>query len=82
MDSLTRPLSRCQACCNFKTGRFVRKSEFAALAKQLVRLTAVGAFTALIAACSMFGPTKIKEEPIVPPDTLYQSALGNMDAQR
>jgi len=30
----------------------------------------------------MFGPTKIKEEPIIPPETLYQSALSNMDSQR
>jgi len=29
----------------------------------------------------MFGPTKIKEEVIIPPETLYQSALSDMDAQ-
>jgi outer membrane protein assembly factor BamD len=62
--------------------RFVTKSEFAALASRAARLVGIGAFAALIAACSMFGPTKIKEEPIVPPDTLYQSALSNMDGQR
>jgi outer membrane protein assembly factor BamD len=30
----------------------------------------------------MFGPTKMKDEEIIPPDTLYQSALSNMDGQR
>ena len=43
---------------------------------------AVVAFAAVLAACSMFGPTKIKEEAIVPPDQLYATALADMDAQR
>ena len=30
----------------------------------------------------MFGPAKIKEETIIPPETLYQAALSDMDAQR
>jgi outer membrane protein assembly factor BamD len=60
----------------------VTKSEFAALANRAARMAGIGAFAALLAACSMFGPTKIKDEPIVPPDTLYQSALTNMDGQR
>jgi len=60
----------------------VTKTGFAAIAARLGRLAAVGCVVALISACSMFGPTKIKEEPIVPADTLYQSALSNMDAQR
>ena len=30
----------------------------------------------------MFGPTKIKEEAIVPAETLYQTALADMDQQR
>ena len=30
----------------------------------------------------MFGPTKLKEEEIIPADTLYQTALSDMDAQR
>jgi outer membrane protein assembly factor BamD len=29
----------------------------------------------------MFGPTKIQEEPIIPPDTLYQQVLTDMDGQ-
>ncbi|MEO6014941.1 MAG: outer membrane protein assembly factor BamD [Devosia sp.] len=55
---------------------------FAAFAARFGRFAAVGCVVALISACSMFGPTKIKEEPIVPADTLYQSALSNMDSQR
>lgn len=53
----------------------------ATLASRLARLAAIGAFAAALAACSMFGPTKIKEEEIIPPDTLYQSVLTNMDQQ-
>ena len=63
-------------------GVFVTKSGFAALATRLARVAAIGAFAAFLAACSMFGPTKIKDEEIIPPDTLYQSALTNMDEQR
>jgi outer membrane protein assembly factor BamD len=36
-----------------------------------------------IAGCTnLFGPSKIKEETIIPPATLYKSALNDMDAQR
>jgi outer membrane protein assembly factor BamD len=55
---------------------------FAALASRVGRIVAAGCLVALISACSMFGPTKIKDEPIVPAETLYQTALSNMDAQR
>jgi len=37
-----------------------------------------------LSACSgfnLFGPPKIKEEVIIPPETLYQSALDDMDRQ-
>ena len=30
----------------------------------------------------MFGPTKLKDEVIIPPEQLYQTALADMDAQR
>jgi outer membrane protein assembly factor BamD len=60
----------------------VTKSGSAALANRLGRVVLIGAFAALLAACSMFGPTKMKDEEIIPPDTLYQSALADMDAQR
>jgi len=64
-----------------RAGHYVTESGFAALATRLVRLAAVGAFAAMLAACSFFGPTKIKEEAIIPPETLYQSVLSDMDAQ-
>jgi len=35
-----------------------------------------------IAACSMFGGSRINEEPIVPADELYASAVANMEASR
>jgi len=65
-----------------KAGHFVTESGFMALATRLARLAAIGAFAAALAACSFFGPTKIKEEAIIPPETLYQSVLSDMDAQR
>lgn len=46
------------------------------------RLAAVGLVVVLLAGCNLFGPTKIKEEPIVPDAVLYQTALDEMDAQR
>ena len=55
---------------------------FAASASRFGRVLAVGVIVMLLAACSMFGAPKIKEEPIVPAETLYQSALSNMDGQR
>ena len=60
----------------------MRDIGFAALASRTSRVLAVGLIVTLLAACSMFGPTKIKEEPIIPAETLYQSALSNMDSQR
>jgi outer membrane protein assembly factor BamD len=44
-------------------------------------LLAPVALAAVLAGCSMFGPQKIKEEAIVPPDTLYQQAITEMDKQ-
>ena len=38
-----------------------------------------------LAGCSgfnLFGKPKIKEEPIIPPQTLYEEALSNMDRER
>ena len=45
------------------------------------RFLTVALFAALIAGCSMFGPEKLKEEPIIPSATLYQKALDDMDRQ-
>lgn len=36
----------------------------------------------LLAGCNMFGSGKIKEEAIVPPEVLYQTAIQEMDKQR
>lgn len=49
---------------------------------RFVRLASVAALVVLLAGCNMFGQPKIKEEEIIPPDTLYQQALGEMDKQR
>ena len=43
---------------------------------------ALGLVVLVLAGCNLFGAPKIKDEPIVPPEELYQSALSDMDAQR
>ncbi len=48
---------------------------------RIARLAAVIAVAVTISACSMFGPAKIKDEEIVPAETLYQTALADMDKQ-
>lgn len=55
---------------------------FAAFSSGAARLVALGLVVVTLAGCSMFGPAKIKEETIIPPETLYQAALNDMDAQR
>ena len=54
---------------------------FGPTAGNFVRLAAVVLVAVTISACSMFGPTKIKDEEIVPAETLYQTALTDMDKQ-
>ncbi|AVF04840.1 MULTISPECIES: outer membrane protein assembly factor BamD [Devosia] len=49
-----------------------------------IRFAAMGLLAVVLTACSgmnLFGPPKIKEEPIVPAQTLYQGALDDMDRQ-
>ena len=53
-----------------------------ATAGNFVRLATVVLIAATISACSMFGPTKLKDEEIIPAETLYQTALSDMDKQR
>jgi len=60
----------------------VTDTGFAAFASRLGRIVAIAWLIALVSACSMFGPSKITEEAIVPPEQLYQTALADMDAQR
>ena len=47
-----------------------------------MRLATVLLLVATVSACSMFGPSKIKDEEIIPAETLYQTALSDMDKQR
>ena len=61
---------------------FVTASEFQPLLSRLGRVAIIVAFAAALAACSMFGPSKLKDEEIIPPETLYGDALSDMDAQR
>ena len=79
---MSRPLNGANMLQPMGRGVFVTETGFAALAGRLARIAVVCAFAAVLAACSMFGPTKMKEETIIPPETLYQSALSDMDAQR
>ena len=45
------------------------------------RIITLALFAAVLAGCSLFGPEKLKEEPIIPAATLYQKALDDMDRQ-
>lgn len=48
------------------------------------RVVAVVLFAGALSACSgfnLFGPSKIVEEEIIPPEVLYQTALDDMDRQ-
>jgi outer membrane protein assembly factor BamD len=51
-------------------------------ASRIGRSIALACIVAALAACSMFGAPKLKEEAIVPAETLYQEALSNMDGMR
>lgn len=54
----------------------------AAVAGSIGRILMVVTLVSALAACSMFGPTKLKDEEIIPPETLYTQALADMDALR
>ena len=49
---------------------------------RFARLAAIGLLALALAGCNLFGTSKIKEEPIIPAETLYQQALNDMDGQR
>lgn len=54
------------------------------MTNRVARFAAMGLFAALLSACAgmnLFGPPKLKEEPIVPAAALYQGALDDMDRQ-
>lgn len=63
-------------------GPVVTITQHFGISRQIVRLVGVGVMVLLLAGCNLFGQPKIKEEEIIPPDTLYQQALSEMDAQR
>jgi outer membrane protein assembly factor BamD len=51
----------------------------------MAKLIAATVLLAMLAGCggfNLFGPPKIKEEPIVAPEVLYQQALDDMDRSR
>src|ERR1700710_2295566 len=64
------------------TGQQVKFDVLGSSAGQLARLLAVGCLLVILAGCDLFGPQKITEEQIIPPETLYTSALSDMDGQR
>ncbi len=52
--------------------------------RRAAKFAAIGVFAAFLTACSgggLFGPVKIKEQPVVPAAALYQGALDDMDRQ-
>jgi len=64
------------------TGQQVNFELFAVNTSRLARFAAVGLLLTVLAGCTLFGPAKLTEEVIVPPETLYTSALADMDSQR
>ncbi|MBU1306970.1 MAG: outer membrane protein assembly factor BamD [Alphaproteobacteria bacterium] len=54
---------------------------FGGFSARTARFLTVALLAVVLAGCSLFGPSKIKEEPIIPPQTLYQKALDDMDRQ-
>lgn len=54
---------------------------FGGFTSRAARFLTVALVAAVLAGCSMFGPTKVKEEPVIPAATLYQKALDDMDRQ-
>ncbi len=54
------------------------------LVRSFVQFVLVGTIAMVLSACAglnLFGPVKIVEEPIIPPQELYESALADMDRQ-
>jgi outer membrane protein assembly factor BamD len=78
-------LGRDGSAARNRTGHFVTFNVLAAKQSRVLRILATGAMLLVLAGCSgfnLFGPTKIKEEAIIPPQTLYQQALGEIENQR
>jgi len=64
------------------TGQQVKFDVLGDRTRRLVMVAAALGVVTLLAGCDLFGPQKITEEQIVPPETLYNSAIADMDAQR
>jgi outer membrane protein assembly factor BamD len=64
------------------TGQFVNTKASAGYIGRFARIAAIGLVAVALAGCDLFGAPKIKEETIVPPETLYATAIKDMDAQR
>jgi len=63
-------------------GPVVTITQHFGFSRRIGRLAGIGAMVVVLAGCNLFGQPKIKEEAIIPPETLYQEALSEMDAQR
>jgi outer membrane protein assembly factor BamD len=63
------------------TGQVVTVRVSAGIPSLISKLAAVGVMVVALAGCSMFGSPKITQEPIVPDNELYQTALDQMDEQ-
>lgn len=63
------------------TGHLVNLMTSQPVVGRSLRLATLGIVILLLAGCSMFGQTKIKAEPVIPPEMLYQSAIDSMDRQ-
>lgn len=64
------------------TGLFVNTKRSTGYVGRFARIAAVGLIALALAGCDMFGAPKVKEETIIPPETLYATAIKDMDAQR
>ncbi|MGV8855392.1 MAG: outer membrane protein assembly factor BamD [Devosia sp.] len=54
---------------------------FGGYTSRAARFLTIALVAAVLAGCSLFGPTKVKEDPIIPATTLYQKALDDIDRQ-
>jgi len=54
---------------------------FGGFTSRAARFLTIAVVAAVLAGCSLFGPSKVKEEPIIPAATLYQKALDDIDRQ-
>jgi outer membrane protein assembly factor BamD len=82
MDLISRPQATAQ--CVRGTGQFVTSKVLGGLTGPAARLVVAVLLALTLSACSgfnLFGGAKIKQETIVPPETLYASAVADMDRQ-